>query len=142
MWATGNGGVHDDDCGCDGYVSSPYSLSVGSITDRGQAPYFDEKCASTLTVVPSGGEIRAGEFEGQPKIKVVSDRRRGLKKSCQPLVVLQSVWKSFKSVLNFAILYNYLVPGNFRKYLIFTFFHCEIFNAQELYLVFFAIRNF
>lgn len=79
MWATGNGGVHDDDCGCDGYVSSPYSLSVGSITDRGQAPYFDEKCASTLTVVPSGGEIRAGEFEGQPKIKVVSNRRKGLK---------------------------------------------------------------
>lgn len=72
VWATGNGGVHDDDCGCDGYVSSPYSLSVGSITDRGQAPYFDEKCASTLTVVPSGGEIRAGEFEGQPKIKVVT----------------------------------------------------------------------
>lgn len=79
VWATGNGGVHDDDCGCDGYVSSPYSLSVGSITDRGQAPYFDEKCASTLTVVPSGGEIRAGEFEGQPKIKVVSNRRKGLK---------------------------------------------------------------
>lgn len=122
MWATGNGGVHDDDCGCDGYVSSPYSLSVGSITDRGQAPYFDEKCASTLTVVPSGGEIRAGEFEGQPKIKVVSNRRRGLKKiSCQPFVGLQSVWKSYKSGFNLAILYEYLVPGNFHKYLLLTF---------------------
>ncbi|XP_061176557.1 PC3-like endoprotease variant B isoform X1 [Saccostrea echinata] len=72
VWATGNGGVHDDDCGCDGYVSSPYTLSVGSVTDRGQAPYFDEKCASTMTVVPSGGEIRAGEFNGKPKIKVVT----------------------------------------------------------------------
>ncbi|XP_048771855.2 PC3-like endoprotease variant B isoform X2 [Ostrea edulis] len=72
VWATGNGGVHDDDCGCDGYVSSPYTLSVGSITDNGDAPYFDEKCASTMTVVPSGGEVRAGEFGDKPKIRVVT----------------------------------------------------------------------
>ncbi|XP_013385103.1 neuroendocrine convertase 2-like [Lingula anatina] len=56
VWATGNGGHMGDDCGADGYVSSIYTLSVGSINQYGLSTYFMEFCPSTLAVVYSGGK--------------------------------------------------------------------------------------
>ena len=74
VWATGNGGMHGDDCNADGYTSSVETLSVGSITDWGRQPFYMENCSSTLAVVPTGGEEYQGQEEdmGQIKLKVVS----------------------------------------------------------------------
>ena len=34
VWASGNGGSHNDDCNCDGYTSSIYTLSVSSASEQ------------------------------------------------------------------------------------------------------------
>lgn len=58
VWATGNGGLTDDDCNCDGYTTSVYTISVGAISDHGLSTYYTESCASTLAVTYSGGSHR------------------------------------------------------------------------------------
>ena len=58
MWATGNGGMTDDDCNCDGYTTSIYTISIGAISDHGLSTYYTENCASTLAVTFSGGSHR------------------------------------------------------------------------------------
>ena len=80
MWATGNGGSVGDDCSCDGYVSSIYTLSVGCISDHGLSTYFSEVCPSTIAVVFTGGSHNmpgADDYKA-PKIKVV----------CNPVVII------------------------------------------------------
>lgn len=73
VWATGNGGSYEDNCGADGYVSSPESISVQSLTDHGDMPFFGEKCCSTMIAVPTGGEAtQSEEMKAQYKIKVVT----------------------------------------------------------------------
>lgn len=73
VWAAGNGGMYDDMCGADGYVSSPESISVQSLTDKGDVPFFGEKCTSTMISVPTGGEhTKEEELGAKYKIKVVS----------------------------------------------------------------------
>lgn len=58
VWATGNGGLTDDDCNCDGYTTSVYTVSIGAISDHGLSTYYTESCASTLAVTYSGGSHR------------------------------------------------------------------------------------
>lgn len=55
VWASGNGGSKGDNCNCDGYASSPYTLSVSSASQRGRFPYYGEKCASTMAATYSSG---------------------------------------------------------------------------------------
>ncbi|XP_030396256.1 proprotein convertase subtilisin/kexin type 4 isoform X2 [Gopherus evgoodei] len=55
VWASGNGGIHSDNCNCDGYTNSIYTLSVGSATQSGRVPWYSEACASTLTTTYSSG---------------------------------------------------------------------------------------
>ncbi|KAG8454577.1 hypothetical protein GDO86_000987 [Hymenochirus boettgeri] len=55
VWASGNGGLHYDNCNCDGYTNSIYTLSVGSTTENGNVPWYSEACASTLTTTFSSG---------------------------------------------------------------------------------------
>uniref|UniRef100_A0A8C5LGV0 Prohormone convertase 3 n=1 Tax=Jaculus jaculus TaxID=51337 RepID=A0A8C5LGV0_JACJA len=55
IWASGNGGLHYDNCNCDGYTNSIHTLSVGSTTRHGQVPWYSEACASTLTTTFSSG---------------------------------------------------------------------------------------
>ncbi|XP_034973167.2 proprotein convertase subtilisin/kexin type 4 [Zootoca vivipara] len=55
IWASGNGGLRSDNCNCDGYTNSIYTLSVGSTTERGRVPWYNEACASTLTTTYSSG---------------------------------------------------------------------------------------
>ncbi|KAM8960449.1 proprotein convertase subtilisin/kexin type 4 [Pelodytes ibericus] len=55
VWASGNGGLHYDNCNCDGYSNSVYTLSVGSTTEHGNVPWYSEACASTLTATFSSG---------------------------------------------------------------------------------------
>uniref|UniRef100_A0A6J0SNP4 Proprotein convertase subtilisin/kexin type 4 isoform X1 n=1 Tax=Pogona vitticeps TaxID=103695 RepID=A0A6J0SNP4_9SAUR len=55
VWASGNGGLQQDNCNCDGYTNSLYTLSVGSTTESGRVPWYNEPCASTLTTTYSSG---------------------------------------------------------------------------------------
>ena len=61
VWATGNGGLTDDDCNCDGYTTSIYTISVGCIGDHGLSAYYTELCSSTLAVTFNGGSHREKE---------------------------------------------------------------------------------
>ncbi|XP_049732131.1 proprotein convertase subtilisin/kexin type 4 isoform X1 [Elephas maximus indicus] len=57
VWASGNGGLHYDNCNCDGYTNSIHTLSVGSTTQQGRVPWYSEACASTLTTTYSSGVV-------------------------------------------------------------------------------------
>ena len=35
IWASGNGGRHEDSCNCDGYTNSIFTLSISSATQAG-----------------------------------------------------------------------------------------------------------
>ena len=48
VWANGNGGDADD-CAADGYSSSIYTISVGSIGVAGEPSYYDEECSAKMT---------------------------------------------------------------------------------------------
>ncbi|KAM9329544.1 proprotein convertase subtilisin/kexin type 4 [Gastrophryne carolinensis] len=56
IWASGNGGFHYDNCNCDGYTNSIYTLSVGSTTENGEIPWYSEACTSILTTTFSSGK--------------------------------------------------------------------------------------
>lgn len=55
VWASGNGGSKGDNCNCDGYLTSLYTVSIGSASQRGEFPWYGEECASTLAVTYSSG---------------------------------------------------------------------------------------
>ncbi|KAH8311741.1 hypothetical protein KR044_007799 [Drosophila immigrans] len=57
IWASGNGGRESDNCNCDGYTNSIWTLSISSATEEGHVPWYSEKCSSTLaTTYSSGGQ--------------------------------------------------------------------------------------
>ncbi|NXC38311.1 PCSK4 convertase, partial [Penelope pileata] len=53
IWASGNGGINYDNCNCDGYTNSIYTLTVGSVFAGGGRPRYSEPCSSTLTTTYS-----------------------------------------------------------------------------------------
>ncbi|VDQ02221.1 unnamed protein product [Trichobilharzia regenti] len=55
VWASGNGGSLDDSCACDGYSSSPFTLSVSGVSESNTRPWYLEKCSSTLVSTYSSG---------------------------------------------------------------------------------------
>ncbi|UYV72888.1 Fur2 [Cordylochernes scorpioides] len=55
VWASGNGGRFKDNCNCDGYTNSIYTLSISSATQEGQKPWYLEECSSTLASTYSSG---------------------------------------------------------------------------------------
>lgn len=55
VWASGNGGRHVDDCNCDGYTNSIFTLSISSASQGGFKPWYLEQCSSTLTTTFSSG---------------------------------------------------------------------------------------
>ncbi|CAH8579658.1 unnamed protein product [Schistosoma margrebowiei] len=55
VWASGNGGTSHDNCNCDGYTNSIYTLGVGSVSEHGSVPWYAELCSSTLAVTYSSG---------------------------------------------------------------------------------------
>ncbi|KAI7898804.1 peptidase S8/S53 domain-containing protein [Cokeromyces recurvatus] len=55
VFASGNGGVHEDNCNFDGYTNSLYTITVGAIDRMGNHPYYSEKCAAQLVVTYSSG---------------------------------------------------------------------------------------
>lgn len=48
VWASGNGGRYRDNCNCDGYATSIYTITVSSTSESGQIPWYSEACSSTL----------------------------------------------------------------------------------------------
>lgn len=55
VWASGNGGKDDDNCNCDGYTNSIYTISVSSATQNGNIPWYSEACSSTIATTFSSG---------------------------------------------------------------------------------------
>ncbi|XP_053611965.1 neuroendocrine convertase 1-like isoform X2 [Plodia interpunctella] len=58
VWANGNGGGHHDNCNCDGYSSSIYTISIGSASQHGLFPWYGEICSSTLATAYSSGAYK------------------------------------------------------------------------------------
>ncbi|KAL0870759.1 hypothetical protein ABMA27_005693 [Loxostege sticticalis] len=58
VWANGNGGSNKDNCNCDGYSSSIYTVSIGSASQHGLFPWYGEICASTLATAYSSGAYK------------------------------------------------------------------------------------
>lgn len=61
VWASGDGG-EDDDCNCDGYAASMWTISINSAINDGQNAHYDESCTSTLasTFSNGGGDPKTG----------------------------------------------------------------------------------
>ncbi len=55
VWASGNGGRKTDNCNCDGYTNSIFTLSISSATQAGRKPWYLEECSSTLATTYSSG---------------------------------------------------------------------------------------
>ena len=55
VWASGDGGP-DDDCNCDGYAASMWTISINSATNDGMTAGYDESCSSTLASTFSNGK--------------------------------------------------------------------------------------
>jgi furin len=55
VWAAGNGGRYKDNCNCDGYTSSIFTITIGGITQEGRMPGYSEKCSATLASTFSSG---------------------------------------------------------------------------------------
>ncbi|XP_042210077.1 furin-like protease 1, isoforms 1/1-X/2 isoform X2 [Homarus americanus] len=55
VWASGNGGRDQDNCNCDGYTNSIWTLSISSATEAGSVPWYSEACSSTLATTYSSG---------------------------------------------------------------------------------------
>lgn len=51
LFAAGNGGENDDSCVADGYVSSRYTIGVGSVSNDGRQSFYDEQCSDKMVVV-------------------------------------------------------------------------------------------
>lgn len=57
VWASGNGGSLGDNCNCDGYTNSIYTLSISSASENGYVPWYSEACSSTLATTYSSGNV-------------------------------------------------------------------------------------
>jgi len=53
IWAAGNGGSADQ-CNCDGYVTSMYTLGINAVGRGGSKPAYTEKCTSVMASVTPG----------------------------------------------------------------------------------------
>ncbi|XP_078001023.1 neuroendocrine convertase 2-like isoform X2 [Glandiceps talaboti] len=60
VWASGDGGAADD-CNCDGYASSMWTISINSAINDGRTALYDESCSSTLASTFSNGRNRHPE---------------------------------------------------------------------------------
>ncbi|XP_037072628.1 neuroendocrine convertase 2-like [Pollicipes pollicipes] len=54
VWASGDGG-EDDDCNCDGYAASMWTISINSAINDGENAHYDESCSSTIASTFSNG---------------------------------------------------------------------------------------
>ncbi len=70
VWAAGNGGRYGDSCNCDGYAVSPYTISVGSASERDNKPWYLEKCSSTIASTYSSGSSSEQQIVSTHKLTI------------------------------------------------------------------------
>ncbi|KAL5239580.1 hypothetical protein ACI65C_006990 [Semiaphis heraclei] len=54
VFAAGNGKIEGDNCACDGYVNSIYTIVIASCDDSGHVAHYSERCASIMATAYSG----------------------------------------------------------------------------------------
>ncbi|KAL4225099.1 proprotein convertase subtilisin kexin type [Mactra antiquata] len=54
VWAAGNGG-DEDNCNCDGFVNSIYTIGISSVSIKLQPPAYAEPCSAIMATAFSGG---------------------------------------------------------------------------------------
>jgi proprotein convertase subtilisin/kexin type 1 len=59
--ASGNGGASGDNCNCDGYTGSMFTISISGVSQNGKMPYYAERCSSTLASAFSSGSYSEGK---------------------------------------------------------------------------------
>nr|CAH8864532.1 unnamed protein product [Trichobilharzia regenti]CAH8864534.1 unnamed protein product [Trichobilharzia regenti] len=57
VFASGNGGFFGDNCGADGFISSPNVVAVSATDKVGRHTLYSEACASVRVSVPIGGSF-------------------------------------------------------------------------------------
>ncbi|CAH8864391.1 unnamed protein product [Trichobilharzia szidati] len=55
VFASGNGGLFGDNCGADGFISSPNVIAVSAVDNVGRKTLYSEACASVRVSIPIGG---------------------------------------------------------------------------------------
>ena len=65
IWASGNGGRSYDNCNCDGYTNSIYTITISSTSEQEEIPWYSEYCVSTLASTYSSGRITFNLFKEQ-----------------------------------------------------------------------------
>jgi len=48
VWASGNGGFRADNCDCDGYTNSIYTLSISSASQQLKSPWYAEQSRRSI----------------------------------------------------------------------------------------------
>ncbi|TSK45824.1 Furin-1 [Bagarius yarrelli] len=77
VWASGNGGREKDNCNCDGYTNSIYTLSISSMTQYGNVPWYSEACSSTLAATYSSGNLNEKQIVTTDLRKKCTDSHTG-----------------------------------------------------------------
>ncbi|KAF4517599.1 hypothetical protein B566_EDAN008588 [Ephemera danica] len=80
VWAAGNGAMQGDNCNLDGYASSPFTLTIGALTNTGDSCIYSEPCAAVLTAVPVSGPT---DMIGQQSSVVVPELDGGCRSNFQ-----------------------------------------------------------
>jgi proprotein convertase subtilisin/kexin type 7 len=55
VFASGNGGINDDNCNFDGYANSIFTITIGAVDELNSMPYYAELCSAMLAVTYSNG---------------------------------------------------------------------------------------
>lgn len=71
-WASGNGGRLGDNCDCDGYTGSIYTISINSASQHQHTPWYAEKCASTIASAYSSGAYNDQRIVSIKHLKVLT----------------------------------------------------------------------
>lgn len=61
IFAAGNGREEFDTCAADGFVSSIYTISVGSVSVSGDQSFYDERCSGKLITVFTDDDFVDGQ---------------------------------------------------------------------------------
>ena len=77
VWASGNGGFRADNCDCDGYTNSIYTLSISSASQQLKSPWYAEHCASTMATTYSSGAIADNKI-----VRSATSAPQQLEKNC------------------------------------------------------------
>lgn len=65
MFAAGNGKSDGDNCACDGYVNSIYTIVVASCDDSGHVNHYSERCAAIMVTAYSGAGFEMNVVSGR-----------------------------------------------------------------------------